>query len=70
MYMYTYIYYFIIQNKHNLLIQTGYMLVRLFILAEQIPYVVSYTRIVLSLELTYNGARDLYVCMEQQKRRI
>ena len=59
------IHYPLIQNKF-LTLQTGCMLTSFSVLHGGTHSLVWYTGIVLSLELTYNGARDLYASMEQQ----
>ena len=68
MYMHSYIglphmYHPIIQNKHILHMQTGYMLASFSFGGTN--SLVRYTGVVVSFKLTYNGARDLYACMEQ-----
>ena len=60
-----YVYYPIIQNKHMSQMQTGYVLAGFLFWWNKFFSMIY--RVVLSLELTYNGARDLYACMEQQK---
>ena len=54
-----------IQKKY-LTLQTAWLHVNRFICFGGTNSLVWYTGIVLSLELTYNGARDLYASMEQQ----